>query len=209
MSLSKATFVKFRARSVDFLEINNPRALLEVTLRKFTCLTVGDTIKITHLNKNFELDVREVQPNGAASIIETDCNVDFDEPLGYKESKYAQYEKAAAESAKVIAAPRTLQKAREEESGAEATNGSAFKPFAGTAKRIDGKLTPSVAQEKQYAAETSTFKEVKEESKAEAKTTSVAPQTSTSVYKSTIGDKYSKKKTAVAAFAGQAKKLSG
>ena len=92
-SLPKATFVKFRAQSVDFLEVSNPRALLEVALRKFTCLTVGDTICIPHSGKKYFLDVREVQPSGAASIIETDCNVDFEEPLGYKESKYAEYER--------------------------------------------------------------------------------------------------------------------
>ena len=92
-SLPKATFVKFRAQSVDFLEVSNPRALLEVALRKFTCLTVGDTICIPHGIKKYFLDVREVQPSGAASIIETDCNVDFEEPLGYKESKYAEFER--------------------------------------------------------------------------------------------------------------------
>lgn len=205
MSLSKATFVKFRARSVDFLEINNPRALLEVTLRKFTCLTVGDTIKISHLNKIFEFDVREVQPNGAASIIETDCNVDFEEPLGYKDSKYAQYEKKA-EPQPVPSAQRTLQKGKEE-SAESSENSAAFKPFAGAAKRIDGKLTPSAAQEKQSAGsvESNGAKDSKE-SKGEP---AAAPSAPTYMYKSSIGDKYSKKKTAVAAFAGQAKKLNG
>eukprot|EP01032_Pedospumella_encystans_P024320 gene24320-27512_t len=32
VSLPKATFVKFRAQSVDFLEVSNHRALLEVSL---------------------------------------------------------------------------------------------------------------------------------------------------------------------------------
>lgn len=82
VSLPKATFVKFRAQSVDFLEVTNPRALLEVALRMFTCLTVGDIVRIPHAGRQFYLEVREVQPNGAASIIETDCNVDFEEPLG-------------------------------------------------------------------------------------------------------------------------------
>ena len=44
VSLAKATFVKFRAQSCDFLEISNHRAVLEVTLRKFTCLTEGDQV---------------------------------------------------------------------------------------------------------------------------------------------------------------------
>ena len=49
VSLSKATFVKFRAQNVDFLEISNHRAVLEVTLRKFTCLSEGDQICISHI----------------------------------------------------------------------------------------------------------------------------------------------------------------
>jgi ubiquitin fusion degradation protein 1 len=117
VSLAKATFVKFRAQNVDFLEISNHRAVLEVTLRKFTCLSEGDVICITHSGKNYFLDIREVKPNGAASIIETDCDVDFEEPLGFKESKYGQYERDAAErnsiKEKVPEVVRTLQKARE------------------------------------------------------------------------------------------------
>jgi hypothetical protein len=38
----------------------------------------GDVICITHSGKNYYLDIREVKPNGAASIIETDCDVDFE-----------------------------------------------------------------------------------------------------------------------------------
>lgn len=217
VSLPKASFVKFRAQSVDFLEVSNPRALLEVALRKFTCLTVGDTICIPYTGKKFYLDVREVQPNGAASIIETDCNVDFEEPLGYQDSKYAKFErehkeKEAKKSAEASSTQggalagsgvaRTLQKARSEPTEAEIAAANAFKPFSGAAKRIDGKLT-TAAQEAKMAglpssgASTATNNDAKAESK-----TDEAP-----VYQSRIGDKYSKKKTAVSAFTGTAHKL--
>jgi hypothetical protein len=206
VSLNKANFVKFRARSVDFLEVNNPRALLEVNLRKFTCLTVGDTIRITHLGKYFELDVREVLPDSAASIIETDCNVDFEEPLGYKDSKYAKYERSSETSSPVVIIPRILQKARVDSSDEALAMGTSFKAFGGTAKRIDGKLTPSAAQEKLSAPA------IREENKghdfkAEVKSNPQVSVPATPAYQSTIGDKYSKKKIGVAAFAGAARKL--
>lgn len=219
VSLAKASFVKFRAQSVDFLEVSNPRALLEVALRKFTCLTVGDTICIPHSGKKFYLDVREVQPNGAASIIETDCNVDFEEPLGYQDSKYGKFErdhkenqaKKASEAAMGSSgsafagsgAVRTLQKARSEPTDAEIAASNAFKPFSGAAKRIDGKLT-TAAQEAKMAGLTPTKDSpvtTNSEAKAESKTDD-AP-----LYQSRIGDKYSKKKTAVSAFTGTAHKL--
>ena len=236
VSLAKASFVKFRAQSVDFLEVSNPRALLEVSLRKFTCLTVGDTICIPHSGRKFYLDVREVQPNGAASIIETDCNVDFEEPLGYKDSKYGQYEREHKERADAKSRSgsidvssssstaaggtfggevkvRALQKARAEPTAAEVAAANAFKPFSGNAKRIDGKL-PSSVQDAKLAGVASSSpstngsqQQAKAEAKCDSSTTDTAAATAAPVYQSRIGDKYSKKKTAVSAFTGTAYKL--
>lgn len=212
-SLSKASFVKFRAQSCDFLEVSNPRALLEVALRKFTCLTVGDTICIPHIGGNkFYLDVREVQPNGAASIIETDCNVDFDEPLGYQDSKYAQFERDHKAKSSSRAGSfdctgngptvvRSLQKARAEPSDAEVSAANAFKAFSGNAKRVDGKIPMSVLQAKQSGADQPPLGSVVEQT-AQTKENQPAP-----TYQSKIGDKFSKKKVAVSAFTGTAHKL--
>lgn len=89
VSLPKATFVKLQPQSVDFLEISNPRAVLEHALRNFSCVTKNDVIQIPYNNKNFHFALKEVQPQDAACIIETDCNVDFDAPVGYKEPDYS------------------------------------------------------------------------------------------------------------------------
>ena len=40
-TLPKGTFVKLQPHSTDFLDITNPRAVLETTLRNFSCLTGG------------------------------------------------------------------------------------------------------------------------------------------------------------------------
>lgn len=208
ISLKKATFVKLRAQSVDFLEVNNPRALLEVALRSFTCLTVGDVIRIPHAGRTFDLEIREVLPDGAASIIETDCNVDFEEPLGYKESKYAEHERKREEEAKKAAEPvvRTLQRARASTED-EASDTTVFKAFAGSAKRIDGKPSASSAA---ASSSTSTASAAAQESKSEEKKSDISASPAPPVvYESKIGDKYSKKKAAVSAFTGTARKLSG
>ena len=139
VSLPKAKFVKFRPQSVEFLSISNPRAVLENSLRKFTCLTLGDHIAIQYLDQNYYLEVKEVKPSDAVSIIETDCEVDFEEPVGYQESHYAKYEKAAKEEKKVVAPPRELQKAKSETLEELAAAEKLFKPFSGGAQRIDGK----------------------------------------------------------------------
>ena len=85
VSLPKATFVKLQPQHVDFLEITNPRAVLEHALRNYSCVTKGDVICLPYNDKNYHFELKEVKPKDAACIIETDCNVDFDAPVGYKE----------------------------------------------------------------------------------------------------------------------------
>ena len=96
ISLPKATFCKLQPQSVDFLEIGNPRAVLEHALRNFSCITEGDIIQIPYNDKNYSLKLCKVEPGTAACIIETDCNVDFEAPLGYVEPDYSANKAGAA-----------------------------------------------------------------------------------------------------------------
>ena len=87
VSLQVATFTKFQPQSVDFLDITNPKAVLENMLRSFACLTKGDVISIKYNEREYELCVLETKPENAISIIECDMNVDFAPPVGYQEPK--------------------------------------------------------------------------------------------------------------------------
>lgn len=80
-TLEKGCFVKFQPQTGDFLEISNPKAVLEIKLRNFTCLTKSDVIAIEYNEKIFWLNVLEVKPGNSISIIETDLNVDFAPPV--------------------------------------------------------------------------------------------------------------------------------
>ncbi|VDN00909.1 unnamed protein product [Thelazia callipaeda] len=84
-SLPKATYTKLKPQSTDFLVVSNPRAVLEVELRKFACLTKGDIIAVEYNDQVLEFLVMEVKPGTAVSIIECDMNVEFDAPEGYVE----------------------------------------------------------------------------------------------------------------------------
>lgn len=90
VNLPKGTFVKFQPQTSDFLKISNPKAVLEATLRTFTCLTTGDTIAITYNDKIYYIDVLQVAPGNAISIIETDVNVEFEAPADYVEPAPSQ-----------------------------------------------------------------------------------------------------------------------
>lgn len=70
VTLKRATFVKLRPQSKDFLDISNHRAVLEKTLRSYTCLTVGDSIVINYNDKKYFIDILETKPNDAVSIVE-------------------------------------------------------------------------------------------------------------------------------------------
>lgn len=84
-SLPKGSFVKLQPVSSDFLNIHNPRAVLENSLRNFATLTVGDSIVIDYNQKKYEIEIAECKPANAISIIEADVNVDFAPPKDYKE----------------------------------------------------------------------------------------------------------------------------
>ena len=73
--LPVASYSKFQPQSVDFLDITDPRAVLESALRGVACLTVGDVIAIEYNSKIFELLVLETKPTNSVSIIECDMQV--------------------------------------------------------------------------------------------------------------------------------------
>lgn len=75
VSLPVGNFSKFQPLSTDFLDITNPKAVLENCLRTFACLTTGDVIVVRYNQKAYELSVLETRPGNAITIIECDMNV--------------------------------------------------------------------------------------------------------------------------------------
>ncbi|PCH37828.1 UFD1-domain-containing protein [Wolfiporia cocos MD-104 SS10] len=84
--LPKGKMVKLQAQSTLFLEISDPKAVLEQALRHFSVLTQGDIIEISYNSIVFGLLVMDAQPGGEGiSVLDTDLEVDFAAPLGYVE----------------------------------------------------------------------------------------------------------------------------
>uniref|UniRef100_A0A8C1DIM7 Ubiquitin recognition factor in ER-associated degradation protein 1 n=1 Tax=Cyprinus carpio carpio TaxID=630221 RepID=A0A8C1DIM7_CYPCA len=83
VNLMVATYSKFQPQSPDFLDITNPKAVLENALRNFACLTKGDVIAINYNEKIYELRVMETKPDKAVSIIECDMNEEETDPSNY------------------------------------------------------------------------------------------------------------------------------
>jgi len=101
VNLLKGTYVKFQPQTLDFLDISNPKAVLEATLRNFTCLTKGGSFPINYNEKTYWISVPELRPGNAVSIIETDIDTEFAPPPGYKEPDAPPKETAAPSAASV------------------------------------------------------------------------------------------------------------
>ena len=85
-TLPKGKMVKIQPQTVDFLEISDPKAVLEQALRNFSTLTPGDIIEFKYNCLTFEVLIMEVTPDAAAiTIVDTDLEVDFAPPKGYVE----------------------------------------------------------------------------------------------------------------------------
>ncbi|KAA0165508.1 hypothetical protein FNF31_01853 [Cafeteria roenbergensis] len=59
VSLPKATYVKLRPRRMAFVELTDPKGVLEVALREFTCVTQGVAIRIPYIGRTFDIDILE------------------------------------------------------------------------------------------------------------------------------------------------------
>ncbi|KAJ5887573.1 Ubiquitin fusion degradation protein UFD1 [Penicillium taxi] len=88
--LPSGQFIKLQAQSTSFLDISDPKAVLENAFRNFSCLSKGDVFTFAYNDQVYEMAVLETKPAGsknAISVLETDLEVDFAAPVGYEEPK--------------------------------------------------------------------------------------------------------------------------
>eukprot|EP00730_Choanoeca_flexa_P000740 TRINITY_DN10319_c0_g1_i5.p1 TRINITY_DN10319_c0_g1~~TRINITY_DN10319_c0_g1_i5.p1 ORF type:complete len:330 (+),score=78.70 TRINITY_DN10319_c0_g1_i5:140-1129(+) len=138
ISLQTCTYAKFQAQSVDFLDITDPKAVLENTLRSFSCLTQNDVIAINYNKKIYEIEVLEVRPCDASrcvSIVECDMELEFAAPVGYKEPVRQP-----------VAQPEAAAEAKPEAEPPKMT-------FFGTGHRLDGKTIKGADSNKVFGGE--------------------------------------------------------
>ncbi|KAI4869044.1 UFD1-domain-containing protein [Hypoxylon rubiginosum] len=87
-SLELAKMVKLQPQSTNFLEISDPKAVLEKAFRNFATLTKGDIFNFEYNDEVYDVAVLEVKPETekmGVCMIETDVSVEFAPPVGYVE----------------------------------------------------------------------------------------------------------------------------
>lgn len=86
--LELAKMVKLQPQSTNFLEISDPKAVLERAFRNFATLTKGDVFNFEYNDEVYDVAVLDVKPETdkmGVSMIETDVSVEFAAPVGYVE----------------------------------------------------------------------------------------------------------------------------
>lgn len=105
--LPPGTYIKLQPQSPSFLDISDPKAVLETAFRNFSCLTTDDIFTFSYNDNIYSIKVLSVKPetdSQAISVQETDLSVDFAEPVGYKE----EMERRAATQASGTSTPRSM-----------------------------------------------------------------------------------------------------
>ena len=80
VTLPKGTFVAIQPHETAFIDLANPKAILENELTNYACLTKGETINICYGGKDFLIDIVETLPHEAICVVEADIEVDFRQP---------------------------------------------------------------------------------------------------------------------------------
>ena len=86
--LAPGSYIKLKPQSPDFLDISDPRAVLEKAFRDFSCLTKGDIFSFSYNGQDYHIAVTDVKPESekhGIATMETDLKVDFEAPVGYVE----------------------------------------------------------------------------------------------------------------------------
>jgi ubiquitin fusion degradation protein 1 len=122
--LPKANFAKLRPHKTEFIDLPDPKAVLEFQLRNFVCLSKNETISLNFMGKSYLLDILELKPENqynAGIIIDTDLSIDFAPPLDYVEPK------------------KQFKKNEEPEKPEDSSNKKKFDKFGGKGLRMDGR----------------------------------------------------------------------
>ncbi|XP_057836450.2 uncharacterized protein LOC131046683 [Cryptomeria japonica] len=134
-TLPKGTYFKLQPHKKNFLDIFNPKAILEVSLRNFSCLTIGDTLKINYNNTTYCINIVDIKPECAISLLDTDLEVDFAIPLDYSEPERLPVNPAALST--TITSQRMAREIPSAEHVAELDR--RFTAFTGIGRRLNGK----------------------------------------------------------------------
>ena len=79
--LPKGTLIKLRPHTIDFLDIEDHKTILEHTLKNYSVLNKYTTISIEYSGIQHNIDIIDTNPTDVIDINNSDVEVEFDGPL--------------------------------------------------------------------------------------------------------------------------------
>jgi hypothetical protein len=84
--IAKGTKIILKPHTSNFLEIHDHKSFLETILvANYTALMEGQSITVNYLDSEIDIDVIKCEPETLISIVDTDLEVDFEQPYDYVE----------------------------------------------------------------------------------------------------------------------------
>lgn len=148
----QGTFVKFQPMKKEFIELSNPKAVLERSLIKYCCLTKGEIIQINYIDIIYELKVVEVKSGSSAkdtvNIIDSNLDLEFEAPVDYVEPAFSHTESSKESVSSSISIPLEDSISPTSSRASSTTSPTKkfqrdFVPFTGEGYRLDGRIPPS------------------------------------------------------------------
>lgn len=78
VSLEKGTFARLQPTESVFLDLDQPKEVLESILRAYPAMQTGQFIEVCYEGATLRLNVLETQPTKAIQLLNTDLEVEFD-----------------------------------------------------------------------------------------------------------------------------------
>ena len=137
ITLKSGTFIKLRPHKTEFINNPQPKTVLEYNLKNYFCVTEGDTISVKFRDKIFKIDVIECKPEKQIRTLNCNLQVDFEEPLDYKEyqKKHAKKPENSTGSGVILKPEQIPVKLTKEQIQKQIMDNK----FSGHHIRIDGK----------------------------------------------------------------------
>ncbi|KAK1367433.1 ubiquitin fusion degradation protein 1-like [Heracleum sosnowskyi] len=145
--LPKGQSLKIQPHSSEFvMNLSDPKEVMEKILKDFACVTIGDTIMVNHENQSYYIDIVETRPHEAVSLFETDCELEFERPLDYKEPEKIKPKVEQVEEVKDttnVEKDAVFNQVEEVKDTINLEKDAVFKPFTGVSRRLDGQVSVS------------------------------------------------------------------
>ena len=101
--IQKGEYIKIRPFQKAFIELSNPKAVLERHISQFyPVLTKGEVINILYNDVNYQIEIVETKPSNSIQTTNCDINLDFDRPVDMEEESKNETRQKIKQENKII-----------------------------------------------------------------------------------------------------------